>query len=537
VASPATIETSSIRAEPHVEIGAIIERDAKELVQRWIVRAKAEQPTAGRVHHDVLSNQLVFFLQATGRGLLESHGNPKQHRDEALEHGEQRWDKGWSLAELVRDYQILQLVILEHLDLVLNRPIGYREAMAVSVFINDAIAASIAAYIANRDHHLREIERAGLDALREAQARKDDFLALVVHELRNPLSPVVNAAEVLGMTVDASSATAADAVRLIKRQTRQLARILDDLTDLTRVTQGRLIIRREVVDVLDVVEQAIQTVAPLMAERGHTLVKDLEPGALRVEGDTARLVQVFANLLSNAAKYTPPSGVVTVIARQSDAAIEIGVRDTGQGIPSEMLESIFDMYSRVTAESPGSPDGHGIGLALVRKFVTLHGGTVNAFSEGPGRGAEFVVVMPTYRGTGAVTRNTPEPRHLPSLRILVVDDDPDVREWLATLLKLKGHFVDGAATATEAIERALGGDYDAAIVDIGLPDRSGFEVATSIRAANGSLYLVGMSAAHVADHSERASDAGFDAYLTKPADGDSLTMILLGARFPNRPRD
>ena len=410
-----TIDTKQIRSEPHLEIGSIIARDAEELVQRWCTRAFDEQPTARRVHHEVLRNQLTVFLQAIGRGLSQSEDdNPKQHRHEALGHGEQRWDSGWSLAELVRDYQILQVVVLDHLAAVLDRPLGYREAMAVGVFIDDAIAASIAAYVANRDHHVRDVERAARDALHDVQVHKDEFLAVIVHELRNPITPIVTAAEALELMLDKSDGPSQHAVRLIKRQSRQLTRILDDLTDLTRVTLGRLTLRREIVDIADVVEQAMQTTSALMSERGHQLDTELDPGHLRVEGDASRLVQVVVNLLVNAAKYTPPDGRVSVAARRFSERIEIAVRDNGQGIPPDQLEKVFDMYARLAGSADTAPDGLGIGLALVKELVALHGGSVAATSDGPGRGSQFVVALPAYTGLEGVTRNTPQPTTLPS---------------------------------------------------------------------------------------------------------------------------
>ena len=195
-----TIETERIRAEPHHEIGSIILSDAALLVERWAERARAEQPTAARTHHDTLRNELAPYLMAVGEGLRQSgNKNPSEHRIEAGEHGEQRWDSGWSLTELVRDYQILQLVILEHLEQQLDRLLGYREAMAVGVFIDDAIAVSIAAFVRSHEQHIRAIEQANTEAMREAQTRKDNFLALVVHELRNPVAPIVNGIETLGL--------------------------------------------------------------------------------------------------------------------------------------------------------------------------------------------------------------------------------------------------------------------------------------------------------------------------------------------------
>jgi len=409
-----SIETARIRSERHYEIGTIISRDAADLVERWCSRALEEQPTAARVYHDVLRNELGRFLEAMGRGLVQSgEPHPGQQRAQASDHGEQRWDSGWSLTELVRDYQILQLVILDHLSAELDRPIEYREAMAVGVFINDAIAASITAYVASRDDRQREIERASVEALREAQTRKDDFLALVVHELRNPVAPIMTAASTLAMTLTDAGELVRSPLRIIKRQSRQLARLLDDLSDLTRMTQRRLTLRRAIVDVADVVEQATQACDALMAERGHRLETNVENTPLAVEGDADRLVQVVVNLLNNAAKYTPPDGQVTINARRRGDRVELIVRDNGRGIPAEMLTQVFDMYTRVTA-APESTDGLGIGLALVKELVALHDGSVEASSGGPGQGAEFVVSLPAYHGSEPVAHSTPEPRPLSS---------------------------------------------------------------------------------------------------------------------------
>ena len=410
-----TIATSAIRSEPHQEIGSIITRNAEELVDRWCVRALAEQPNASRVYHDVLQNELREFLRAMGRVLLQAgERDPRAHRDQAKDHGEQRWDNGWSLAELVRDYQILQTVVLEHLESELDRPLGVREAMAVGVFINDAIGASIAAYVASRDQYQGEIERAGRDALHDAQARKDDFLALVVHELRNPVGPIVHASEALSMRLQEADAEVRAALRVISRQSRQVARILDDLSDITRIARGGLTLRLRVMDIADVLDEAVQATEGLMKERAHRLELTMPNEPLVIKGDPARLVQVLVNLLVNAARYTPPGGHVVITAKRGDDRIDVSVRDTGVGIPEEMLTKVFDMYTRVSAPTESSPDGLGIGLALVKEIVSLHDGTVSVSSDGAGHGAEFVISFPAYDGAEPVTHSTPQPTYLPS---------------------------------------------------------------------------------------------------------------------------
>jgi signal transduction histidine kinase len=410
-----TIATSAIRSEPHHEIGSIISRNAEELVERWCVRALAEQPHASRVYLDVLQNELREFLRAMGRVLLQAgERDPSAHRDQAREHGEQRWDNGWSLAELVRDYQILQLVLLEYLESELDRPLAVREAMAVGVFINDAIGSSIAAYVGSRDQHQGELERAGMDALHNAQARKDDFLALVVHELRNPVGPILSASEALSIRLQDADAEVRTALRVISRQSRQVARILDDLSDITRIAQGGLTLRQRVMDVADVLEEAVQATDGFMKEREHRVELTMQDTPLAIKGDPARLVQVLVNLLINAARYTPPGGHVNIIARRRDDRIDVSIRDTGVGIPEEMLSKVFDMYTRVSAPTESSPDGLGIGLALVKEIVGLHDGTVSVTSDGPGQGAEFVISFPAYLGLEPVTNPTPLPMHLPS---------------------------------------------------------------------------------------------------------------------------
>jgi signal transduction histidine kinase len=400
--------TEQIRAEPHAEIGAIIFRDAPELVELWCDRARAEQPSAARRHHEVLRNQLGSALKAMGRELRQSGGlEPRELQDKAIEHGEQRWDTGWSLTELIRDYQILQSVILEHLDRTIGRQLLYSEAMAVGVFTNDAIAASIAAYVANRDQEVRAIERESIETLREAQRRKDNFLAIVVHELRNPLAPIVNATKALSIALPEPAPQVAETLRVIDRQSRHLTRILDDLTDLTRLAQGRLRLSRQVVDAGEVVEHALQSTMSQIKARNHRVSLDVGARPLAVDGDATRLVQVVVNLLNNAVKYTPPGGEIGVVGERIEDFVVIRIRDTGVGIPPDKLSQVFDLYTRINETHETSPDGLGIGLSLVKDLVTLHGGTVECTSDGEGRGAEFVVRLPEYRGAQPVVHVTP----------------------------------------------------------------------------------------------------------------------------------
>jgi signal transduction histidine kinase len=287
--------------------------------------------------------------------------------------------------------------------------------MAIAVFINDAIAASIAAYVANRDHEIRALERTGVEALQEAYRRKDSFLAVVVHELRNPLSPISAAVQALTVLLPDADPRVQDAIKLIGRQSRHLAHILDDLTDLTGFAQGRLQLARQVVDLAEIIEQSLQACEHLLEARRHRISVSV-PRALIVDCDPTRMVQVIVNLLNNAAKYTPPGGEIFVTASRSDDVIEVRVRDTGIGIPPEKVAQVFDLYTRLTPASEQSPDGLGIGLALVKALVALHDGTVDCRSDGLGRGTEFSIRVPAYKGRDPVVHATPpQPRRSPAL--------------------------------------------------------------------------------------------------------------------------
>lgn len=518
-----------IRAEPHVEIGSIIARDTERLVSLWCECAVAEQPTASRVHLEALRNDLPAFLRAMAAGLMQAgDGDPQRHRARALEHGEQRWDKGWSITELVRDYQILQLVLLEHLEAVLERPLRYREIMAVGVFFKDAIAASVAAYVANNDLEIRNLERERVEALREADRRKDQFLAFVAHELRNPLSPILNSARALALMLPNADPQVRESIQIIRRQARQLGRLLEDLSDLTRIAQGQLKIRSDIVDVAEIIRQAIQTSTPLMKRRGHNLTSQIPEQRVSVKGDPVRLVQSIVNLLNNAAKYTPPGGAITVSAEQQGTDVVIRVSDTGIGVPAEMVDRIFDLYTRGDGAEAHSPDGRGIGLALVKNLVALHGGSVECVSRGRGLGAEFILRLPTYEGplsSGGAT--PPEAIDIKSKRVLIVEDDVDNRTSLTTLVGLMGHAVESAADADGALRQASTSTFDVAIIDIGLPDRSGYEVAKEIRRqVGGQIKLIAATGYGLTEDADRALEAGFDAHLVKPLDMDAVARLL-----------
>ncbi len=526
-----SIDTRVIRSEPHVEIGTLIQRDANLLVERWCDRAIAEQPSARRVHADILRDQFPSFLRDMGRDLRRADNpDPPQHVDSAHEHGAQRWDNGWSLSELARDYQLLQLVILEYLEGTLDRPLRYREVMAVGVFIDDAIAASIATYVKNRDDDVRKLEFDRVAALQAADRRKDEFLATLAHELRNPLAPIANSVQILQMLLPGADPKISQPIDVVDRQTRQLSRLVDDLLDLSRIAQGRFELRTQPTDLTSVLEQAIQTCEPIIKIREHRLTVELPSEPIAFEADAARLVQVVVNLLNNAAKYTNRGGQIWLEAHRDGETAVIRVRDNGLGLAPEMVARIFELYVQVEGSLQHSQGGLGIGLTLVRRLVELHGGTIECRSEGLHRGSEFVVRIPIRHAamTASAAGLQPAAAPLASWHLLIIEDNDDSRESLGMLLELLGHRVELAENGSQGIAMATATEPRIALVDIGLPDMSGYEVARHLRTTFGDrIYLIALTGYSQSDDKKKSHEAGFDAHLVKPASVDELTRILV----------
>ncbi len=387
------MDTDVIRAEPHVEIGSLLQRHANAIVDRWCNAARDETTAAKRVHQVVLRDDLSAFLDAMGRA-LERDGRADSAPDaKAKEHGKQRWDSGWSVTELVRDYQILRLTVLEFLEENLARPLYYREALAVGVFIDDAIAASIARYVEYRDQHLRRIDDERIQVLADLSRRKDEFLAILGHELRNPLAPIRNSVEVMRRVLHQPHPAVASSLDVLDRQSQQLSRLVDDLLDLARISRGEFELRKVHYDVRTSVEQALQMTEPLIKTRQHRLNAVLPAAPLYLEADPHRVTQIIGNLLNNAAKYTDSGGLIDLTLTSEEDGIAICVRDNGIGIAPQMLSQVFELFTRVEQLHTGR-DGLGIGLTLVQRLVQQHGGSVTAHSDGLGHGAEFIVRLP-----------------------------------------------------------------------------------------------------------------------------------------------
>jgi len=372
------------------------------------------------------------------------------------------------------------------------------------------------------------------DALREADRRKDEFLATLAHELRNPLAPIRQAAR-LSRSPNATEAQRRWSQDVIERQVQQMALLLDDLLDVSRITRGKLELRKQRVQLATVVEAALETTRPLLDERRQQLTTSLPAEPVWLNADPLRVAQILANLLTNAAKYSEPGGYVELSAHADGDRLSISVKDTGIGIETELLPRVFEMFSQVKSSLDRAEGGLGIGLALVKGLVELHEGTVEARSEGLGLGAEFIVTLPLPDGarSPAVSGSSLARRETPArtVRILVADDNRDAAASLATLLQLEGHEITVANDGRSALAAAEAFRPHVALLDIGMPKLNGYEVARQIRAEpwGKAVILVALTGWGQTEDKRRAFEAGFDHHFTKPLDLEVLGAFLADA--------
>lgn len=369
-------------------------------------------------------------------------------------------------------------------------------------------------------------DRRQVEQLRESGRRKDAFLATLAHELRNPLSPILPGVDML-LRNPADTAAVTAVGQMLKRQVGQMARLIDDLLDMSRITAGKIELRKSAVPVEDLAEMAIETAGPLMRERGHTLEVDLPRPGLLVEVDPYRLSQVISNLLTNAAKYTPPGGKILLRLREEPpGTLEILVKDNGIGIPKALQRSIFELFDQGIS---GSAEGLGIGLTLVRTLAGMHGGSVEVTSEGEGRGSEFHVRIPAVAGdlagSGAEAPAAAASRS-DQVRVLVADDGKNAADILGMFFRSEGMEALVAYDGEEAVRAAADFAPDFAFLDLGMPKLDGYETARRIRKLHPKVFLVALSGWGGAEDRKRSAEAGFDAHLLKPAKPDDLREIL-----------
>lgn len=421
---------------------------------------------------------------------------------------------------------LINIMRMKHADRVLDQWALFK-ASDRQKYERELLAARRTAEAALAARQGAEAQLQAVNAqLSAADRRKDEFLATLSHELRNPLAPMRSALDVLKMKF---AGVADDRVlSIFDRQLRHLTRLVDDLMEVSRITEGRMQLQQEKVDLVALVRSAAQDVGMIMQAAGHTLDLALPPHPVIVNGDATRLVQVVLNLLTNAAKYTPDGGAINLAleCEQGDAVVR--VRDNGIGIPAGALASVFDMFSQLEPALDRAKGGLGIGLALVRGLVALHGGTVSAASAGPGRGSEFTMRLPLAAGNASFPAALEH--HVPQagLRVLVVDDNDDAAETMRMALALYGCEIRVAHTAAAALELVATFQPQLALLDIGLPDMNGYELARRLRLMDEGASMTLIAATGWGQEKDRqlAFDAGFNHHLTKPVDFEVLRLLL-----------
>ncbi|WP_152052011.1 hybrid sensor histidine kinase/response regulator [Tautonia marina] len=516
-----TPSTHAIRDRNHADLGAILRRDAEAILDTWAERAIAQGHGRPGAHREELRDHLPEFLIALGDDLTGDDDSP---RHEAIEHGRFRWKDGWELQDVVIDYQLLRIVILERLQQQLGHNPSFEQVVAIGVHIDDAIAQAVVAYV---EHQAVQLQ--------QAHQRLNEFLGVLGHELRNPLGTIAVGLQLAKLCAPPQG-DLSDAVDGISRGVLTMTRLMDDMLDVARVTRGDLEIRRSFVSLTEVITSAVSSTRSLVDESRHRLALSLPPDPMTVEADPTRLEQILVNLITNAVKYSEPGALIEVIAdREQDQAV-IQVRDNGAGIAPDFLPHLFDLFAQAP-EHNGR--GLGIGLALVRNLVERHGGTISAQSDGIGQGSTFTIRLPLVRqasetpGSPASEPTAAGGAALPSSprRILIVDDERDAARLLALLLEQDGHEVRVAFDGASALTEAESMRPDLVLLDLGLPDFDGRDVAQRLIASAGAarpliVALTGFSPGQRSGETPPEQDTRFDLFLTKPVEAESLERVL-----------
>ena len=384
-------------------------------------------------------------------------------------------------------------------------------------------------------------------ALRETDRRKDEFLATLAHELRNPLAPIRSGLEIIRRTVD-DKIKFEETLNIIERQTNQIVHLVDDLLDISRITQGKIRLRKERIDLKTAIDMALETSQGVIDKAENELIITLPYKPIYIDADLTRVAQIFLNILNNAAKYSSAGGKISLTAGKEGNEAVIGIKDTGLGIAPEMLSKIFDMFGQLETPDQQVQGGLGIGLSVVKKLVEMHGGTVEAFSEGRGKGSEFIVRLPlvveqseslsaaqssekdSLQTAEMKMSNSDNPLHpapkAGQQRVLVVDDNIDAVQMLETLLSFEGHTIRTAFDGKTGLEIALEFQPDVCLLDIGLPEMNGYELACRLREFLPQVLLISVSGWGQEEDRRRSREAGFDNHLVKPVDFDDIKKLI-----------
>jgi PAS domain S-box-containing protein len=454
----------------------------------------------------------------------------------------------------IQGMNIAGLVAPDHLErarrMIARKVVeGGRTAYELDIFTKDGrrLTVEISSRLARQPGKAPHVQGMARDvterkraeqALKDADRKKDEFLAMLAHELRNPLAPIRNALQVLKLADD-DPAMVREMREMMERQLQQMVRLVDDLFDVSRITRGTFELRKERVDLAAVAATALETSRPLLEAAKHVMTVTLPTRPIFVEGDKIRLSQVVANLLNNSAKYTPQGGQIGLVVETEDGRAVVRVRDNGIGIPVEMLSRVFEMFTQVDRSVQVSQGGLGIGLTLVRNLVEMHDGSVEAHSEGVGKGSEFMVRLPLVESEMsdaelAGSKEPTRPGAAAAHRVLVVDDNIDSAESLGHMLRLMGNHVCTAHDGPSALEAAATFIPDLVLLDIGLPGMDGHEVARRLRQLSGleEAVLVAQTGWGQDEDRRRSHEAGFNHHLVKPVSPAALQALLLGLHGP-----
>jgi len=518
-------------------LAAYIAEQSDRILSRWCDEASRDPDQPANRHHLTgknLVDHLPLLLDALSRCLRnEDVGEIDQ---QGRQHGHQRRSVGYRVEEVLDEMHLFRRIVLVTVDDHRRERMDDSEWVAAREVILELLDRSVKASVAEYSRQTeseRDLARARLEQrnveLRDANAQKDRFLTVLSHELRNPLSPILSAAQVL-RRLGVQDPHFERQRAIIERQATHMSKLVNDLLDVNRIAHGKIELQPEVVDLRDSVRHAVESCRPAIISRGVALDVDLPDEPLRVFADPTRLVQVLTNLLVNAGKFTEAGGGVTVRARKDEGEAVLSVCDTGIGITPEMLPRVFDMFMQADTSLQRHGSGLGVGLVVAKSLIEMQGGRIDVRSKGLGHGAEFCIHMPLSLTVSAPVELPPPASGSATKRVVLVEDNEDSREALAAALEILGHEVLHARSAEEALDVARDERPDAFIVDIGLPGMDGCELAKNLRRLPETrrAMLIALSGYGSLADKKRAEAAGFNCHLTKPTDLEKVHALLIG---------
>jgi len=514
---------------PYPALADYLASRKEALLARWRLAARtdAEQPCRRLNLTDAdFDDHFPALLDALVR-VLRNH-ETESIEQEATDHGHQRRELGYNVAETLWELTLFRQIVLavvEDFEAETGRLTEEDLAEArkrLLDMLDRSVKASVQQFVREPEQERDQV----IQELRESHEAKDRFLAMLAHELRNPLAPILNAARTLRRALLADPALER-ASEIIERQARYQGRLLDDLLEVNRIAHGKIQLKREDVAFQAAVRHAIESCRPAIEAKSQRLEVQLPEDILIVHGDPTRLAQIVTNILANAVKFTPDTQAIRLVTREEQGRVVMRVQDTGIGIAAEMLPHVFDLFAQAETSLDRRTGGIGVGLTLAKTLTEMHGGEIEAYSEGLGKGATFTLRLPLVRT---------EPKHQVGhlrvgKRVAVVEDNADARQSLADLLHSMGLTVLSAADGEEALRLAAQDSPDVFVVDIGLPGMSGYELARILREnpQTRNRMLIALTGYGTTEDKKRAAEAGFDHHLTKPADVDELYRLMMRA--------